>query len=444
MLRAPMKSRLARVATSFPFRLAFALAIVAFHLAAMTRLAHDRLNLKFNASPDAAPAFHNPDGSGNLDRWDRLIVSRWDAQHYLGLGARGYRFCKDPSQLKPGQFPDDDKSCQLHFYPGYALLGAGVSRVTGLPIDYALFGVSLVACIALSLLWTSRTMTRTLGVGAAYLSLILLNTFTSGFILVTIETEPVLMALSLAAFICVARRWWLAGALLAGLSSGIRITGVATGFAFCVAILIATLRDRPRPGLAWVKSGALMALSGWGVMVMMGYFWVRFGDPMTYSHSHWREYHMDFAPLRALFPDGRVLMQSLWAEPNDGVFFGAALLWFALGHREGLRRFDLEGQAFWYTLFFFVVGMSAAGSVDNGFGGAARYVLVALPLFFAMAGAMRGKVAVLAIWLILSVAHYYNGGICFYESQYLGDRAQRCGFARYFRSDELREARHPR
>jgi hypothetical protein len=54
---------------------------------------------------------------------------------------------------------------------------------------------------------------------------------------------------------------------------------------------------------------------------------------------------------------------------------------------------------------------------------------------------LRGKPAALAIWLFLSLAHYYNGGICHYESQHRGDRGQRCGFARYFRSEELKATR---
>jgi hypothetical protein len=435
------KTRLGRVARSLPFRLVFALAIVAFHLVAMARLGRERLDYKFNESPDHAPMLLGAHGEGTIQEWDRLIVSRWDAQHYMGLGMRGYRFCKDKSELRPGEFPDSNPACQLHFYPGYGFLGAAVARVLQVPIDYALFGVSMVACAAIALMWTGKAMTDALGTDNAYLSLILMNAFTSAFILVTIETEPVLLALSMGAFVCLARRRWLAAALLAGAASAIRITGVATGFAVCAALLVTTLRDHPRPGPAWLKSVTLMAISGWGVLTIMTYFAVRFGDPMAYAHSYEREYHTHASLSQALFPDGRLLMQSLWAEPNDGVFLAAALLWFALGHRAGLGRFSVEGQAYWYTLYFATVGISAVGSVANAFGGAARYVLAALPLFFAMAAVMRHKPVVLALWLFMSLTHYYNGGICMYESQSRGDRAQRCTFARSFRSDDIKAGR---
>ena len=436
-----LKARLGRVARSLPFRLVFAFAIVAFHLAAMTRVGRERLDYKFNESPDQAPVLQGAHGEGPLMQWDRLIVSRWDAVHYMGLGMRGYRFCKSKEELRPGESPDANPSCQLHFYPGYGLIGAAVASVLHVPIDYALFGVSMAACVALALMWTGKAMTDALGTDNAYLSFVLLNVFTSGFILVTIETEPCLMALSMGAFTCVARRWWLPAALLAGAASAIRITGVATGFSVCAVLLVTALRDHPRPGLPWLKTGALMAISGWGAIALLIFFGVRFGDPLAYAHSYEREYHMHASLSQVLFPDGRVLNQSIWAEPNDGLFVAAALLWFALGHRAGLRRFRVEGQVYWYTLYFATVGISLFGSVGNAFGGGARYMIAALPLFFAMAGVMRHKPVLLLLWLFMSTAHYYNTGICFYESQNRGDRFQRCGFARSFRTEELKAGR---
>jgi hypothetical protein len=430
-------ARLRSLAISLPFRLAFALALVAFHLAMMAHLGKDRLGYRFNEAPDNAPAFRDPSRDLAPDRWDRLVVSRWDAQHYMALGMRGYRFCKDRSQLRPGAHPDDGGPCQLHFYPTYGFLGAAVVAVTHLPIDYALFGLSMAACIAIALMWTGKEVTRPLGVGNAYLSLLLLNLFSTGFVLVTIETEPCLIALSLGTFVCFQKRWLAVAALLAGLATAIRITGVATGFAFCAALLVATLRDHPRPGVAWIKSALLMALSGWGIVALMTYYGFRFGDPLIYAHSHEQAFQHSVGLWKTLFPDGRVLIQSIWAEPNDGIFLAAALLWFALGHREGLSRFSLEGQVFWYTLYFAIVGISMVGSVDYAFGGSCRFMLTVLPLFFAMAAIMRKKPVVLALWLFMSTAHYYNGSLCFYESQRHPDRLHRCGFARFFRSEEL-------
>ncbi len=433
----PLKVRLERLAQTLPFRIVVALAILAFHVAAMAHLGRDRLGLAFNASPNDPPAFHDDKPDQRIDRWDRLIVSRWDAEHYIGLGMRGYRFCKDKSQLRPGEAPDSGGPCQLNFYPGYPFLGAALVAALHLPIDCALFGVSMAACFALTLMWTGRTMTRALGVDKAYLALALLNIYSGAYILVTIETEPALMAFTMGAFLCMQRRWWLAGALLAGAASAIRITGVSAGFAFCAAILVVTLREHPRPSLAWAKSVGLMALSGWGVMALMGYFGYRFGDPLAYAHAYQRAYHHTANVWSAFLPDGRLLIQSIWAEPNDGIFLAAALLWFALGHRAGLSRFTREAQFYWYTLYFALMGITMIGSVDNAYGGCQRYTLTVLPLFFAMAAVLRRRPAALVLWAFMSFTHYYNGGMCFYESQRMGDRGQRCTFARNWRSEDL-------
>jgi hypothetical protein len=429
------------LASALPFRIVVAAAVVLLHLWAMTHLARERLGTPFNASPGNPPGFVGGRPDGGIDRWNRLVISRWDAAHYMGLGMRGYKFCKNASELRPGEFPDSNPACQLHFYPGYGFLGRAVAEVLRIPIDFALLGVSIAASIALTLMWTGREMRAGLGVGGAYLSLLLLNVWTAGYLQVTIETEPCLMAMSMGTFVCLQRRWDFPAAFLAGAASIIRITGVGAGFAVCAVVLARTLRRHPRPSLAWLRALALMAIAGWGAIALMTYFGVRFGDPFAYGHSYEREYHHGASFKHLLFLDGRVFIQSIWAEPNDGVFLAATLLWFALGHREGLKRFDFDGQVFWYVLYFSLVLIGAAGSVDNAFGGAARYMITALPLFFAMAGVMRNKPAVLGLWLLMSTTHYYNAGICTYESQFYPNRAQQCGFARNFRTDELQHER---
>jgi hypothetical protein len=67
-------------------------------------------------------------------------------------------------------------------------------------------------------------------------------------------------------------------------------------------------------------------------------------------------------------------------------------------------------------------------------------MLTVYPLFFAMAGQMRRRPVVLAIWLVMSGAHYYNGSMCNYVGQFHPQRLQKCNFARYFRSEELESA----
>ena len=286
----PLGPLVRRVAVSLPFRVAVAIGCLYFHVAMMTRIGHDRFEYEFNADPDHAPLFYHPQTDGKPDKWDRLLPSRWDAQHYQSIALRGYSWCKHPWELQSGEYPDDARSCELAFYPTYGWLGGIVMKVAHLPVDYALFYLSLGASFLFLVMWTSRPMVEALGLGTAYLSLLLLNVFDTGYTLVTVQTEPCVLALTLGAFLCLHRRWLLVGAILAGATTAIRISGVATGFAFCGALLVLTLREHPRPRWVWAWRAALMAVSGWGIMALMAYYWHRFGDPLIYAHAHERAF----------------------------------------------------------------------------------------------------------------------------------------------------------
>jgi hypothetical protein len=432
-----LRPLVARVATSLPFRVALAVLCLYFHVTMMTRVGRDRFEYKFDADPLHPPSFQHPATDMRPTNWDRLVVARWDAQHYEAIALRGYSTCKDKSQLESGEYPDDDRTCELDFYPTYGWIGAVVMKVTHQPVDFSLYGISLLASFLFLVMWTSRTMVDGLGLGLTYLSLLLLNLFDTAYTLVTVQTEPCVLVLTLGAFICLRKRWLLAGAIAAGAATSIRISGVATGFAYCAGLLVLTLTEPPRQRGQWAWRVLLMAVSGWGILALMAYYWRRFGDPLIYAHAHERAFHHHASLAKIFIPDGRLLMQSIWAEPNEGVILAAGLLWFALGHRKGLVGFPVEARAFFYVLFFGIVGICMYGSVEYAYGGNSRYMVTVLPLFFAMAGVMRRRPVVLALWLFMSVMHAYHGNICFYIGQNHPERLHRCSFARYFRSEGL-------
>ena len=301
----------------------------------------------------------------------------------------------------------------------------------GWAIDWALFVVSMISSFVFLMLWTSRAITDKLGVGTTYLALLLFNTFTSGFVLVTIQTEPLLLALTLGTYVCFTRRWFLAASLLAGTTTAIRITGVPIGMAYSLALLAVTWVERPRAWV-WALRALYAVLSIWGILVLMAYFQHRFGDALIYSHAHGRYYQHEPSIEPILRPDTRLLMQSIWGEPNDGIILAAALLWFGLGHRAALARFDVPSQVFFYALYLGVLGVAMIGSSEYAYGGISRYAIGLLPLFFAMAAVMRRKPVVLAIWLYMSLAHYWGGSLCNYVGRSEGERIQKCGFARHF------------
>jgi len=429
-----MLERLRWLATTLPFRAIVACLILKGHLLAFEKLARERFDVEtFEVERASEPRFLRDTDYVPVD-WARLIVSRWDAQHYIELGLRGYEKCKSKTELGPDEYPDDEKRCQLNFFPTYGFIGAWVAARLGWGIDYGLFAVSLVSSFVLIMLWTSRVITSVVGVGTTYLALLLFNTFTTGFVLVTVQTEPIFLMLTMGTYYCFARRWLLAAALVAGASTAIRITGVPVGMAYSAALLLLTWREQPSRWV-WGVRALYIVLSVSGVLILMAYFQYRFGDALIYAHAHGRQYHHQASIAPILHPDTRLIMQSIWGEPNDGVWLAAGLLWFGLGHRKALERFDAPSQVFLYLLYVGVVGVAMVGSADYAYGGISRYLLGAIPLFFAMAALLRNRPIVLGIWLYISIAHYWGGSLCYYVGPSEGVRIERCGYARHFTSN---------
>lgn len=395
------------------------------HLAAMTSLGHDRFSLAFNAAPGHAPGFREPATQAVPDYWNRLIPSRWDSQHYITLAVRGYSQCAPRSRLGPAHYPDADVVCQLGFFPGYALLGRWASAIFHAPIDFALLGVSLTASWILMFLWTGPEMVAALGLKTTWLSLLYLNVFTSGYSLAAIQTEPLALCLTLVAFVLLQRQQYLLGSLVAGATSGVRPTGVATSIAFTLALLVATMRERPRAGtMAWRL--LLAVISGWGLMAFLAFCQYRFGDALVYSHSRTRYYH--YAPSFAalLQPSYRWIAQSMSAAPNEGVWLAAGLIWFALGHRRALAGFRPDLQVFWYTLFICAVGIAAVAQAELGFSGMSRYLLLALPMFFAIASVTKNQPLAIALWVVACLLHYWSVNSCYYVGYQMPNFWQVC------------------
>jgi hypothetical protein len=408
-LAARAQGWLASRATTVPFRLAVALVLLGLQIALAIR-SGDRFNTRFNVAPDRPPHFQNPATDWDPRNWDRLIVSRWDSGNYIALGLRGYQYCPPRGPTLPAKAP----GCNLAFYPTYGLLGRWLGRITGMPIDFALWTISLVSSFLFLFLWTGKELTSRLGVAETYLALLLLNTFTSGYSLVMVQTEPLTLMLAIGAFVAFARRRHVLGALLAGAASGVRITGIAIGLAYAVGLLIDLVRERPRTVWPWVRAALLMVVCVWGQLTLMAYHAHRFGDPLTYIHAHALLFKHD-PSLGALFPPNpNMVVMSMDVPHHDGIWLAAALLWFVLGHREALARFPADEQAFWYSTYLATVGIATVGMMPIALAGMHRYLLLAFPLFFAMAAVMRRRPLLLVLWVTMSAWHYWNVDLCTY------------------------------
>jgi hypothetical protein len=402
-----------RLARSTLVRLILPALFLAAHLLVLGALAQERFGRPFNSAPGHEPSFANPATDAVPAHWQRLIVSRWDSQHYITLALRGYEYCAPRASLGPERFADSDVVCQVSFFPGYALLGAGLRWLSGAPVDYVLFAISLLASYLAMFLWTSKEMRNSLGTANTYLSLLLLNTFTTGYSFVAIQTEPCALFLTIAAFVALERRQFAIGAVCAGAASLVRPTGVAVGLAFALALFVVSWRERARIR-TWLWRGALMLVSGWGLIGFLSFCYVRFGDALIYSHARTRYYHYSPDPLALLAPKYTWISQSIWAAPNEGVWLAAGLLFFALGHRRALSGFESPSRVYWYAVYVLAVGIAAAGQVQLGFSGMSRYLLLGLPFFFATAAALRRRPLALALWVVFCCVHYWSVNACFY------------------------------
>lgn len=403
--------RASRLARSVPIRAAVAAACLAIQLVVVAR-SGERFAAPFNAAPGEAPRFVDPAREANPRSWNRLIVSRWDAGQYIELGLRGYQHC--PPRRPDAVLPVGSRTCNLSFYPTYGLIGR-VATVGGrIPIDYALFAISLTASFVFLFLWTGPALVDRLGLVETYLALLLFNVFTTGFALVTVQTEPLTLALTLGAFVAFTRRWWLLAGFLAGAATSMRITAMASGAACAAALIVEAWQRRPGTAWAWVRRAMAVALSGWGATVLMGYHRYRFGDALAYVHSHAKAFKHEPAVSKLLDPEPEWIVRSLENPLHEGMWLIGALLWFLLGRRETLRRFPPAEQAFWYALLLGTLGIAMVGLAPIGFVGMNRYLLLALPVFFAMAQLLKPRPLALGLWLVVSCWHYWHVDVCHY------------------------------
>jgi hypothetical protein len=411
--------RIAEIVRKRWFRAVAAALILVAHLGAMAAFGASRFGLPFDAAPGAAVTFARPEVEQSPPHWNRLLPARWDAEHYINLALRGYRYC--PAESMRAGKPAGGMTCDLAFYPGYPLVGFLASAGGRLPIDWAMLAVSLAASWLFLYLWTGPEITAALGVRGAWVSLLVFNTFTTAFALVTIHTEPLLLVCTLGAFVLLARgRPWLA-ALCAGAGTGVRISGASLALAFAAALAVKTFRERPVPAKVLVQRIAMVGLSGWGQAVIMAYHGLVLGDPLLYIHAYERGYGKQSSLANFIHPQSTWLMRSLDSQLHEGVVVLGVLLLLALGGREALRRFSPDERAYWIALTFGVLFISLTGTISRAFLGMPRYLLVALPAFFAAGKVLERRTLALALCVAASVWHYWNADLCLY----LGDRSPR-------------------
>ena len=191
-LRERIAAALGEMSGTRQFRVGVAVLFTAFHLVMFAAAGRDRLDLPFNSAPGQAPYYSNPKVSSlrgyprQPHHWSRLIVSRWDSEHYIGFAVRGVSAC--PTEGTPGPVTDlAYLECGLGWLPAYGMVGGTIAHATGIPDDVMLVVISVLCTILVNLLWTqllarsTRPARRKL---EAFGALIAFNVFPTAFYLV--------------------------------------------------------------------------------------------------------------------------------------------------------------------------------------------------------------------------------------------------------------------
>lgn len=297
---------------------------------------------------------------GPLEMW-----LQWDAAWYLSIAQDGY------SASTAWEGPIEGQS-NLAFFPLYPLL----VRLFGALMPSPLAGVLLSsACLLGASLFLHRLAAPRLGERGADFAVLSLNAFPGSFVYSSVMTEGLFLLLTTACVYFATRRAYAGAAVMGGLASITRVTGILAGVAV---------------GIDWVKSRLLFAEEeiDWRQLLavcaiplplvgFMGYLLWKFGDAYAFQsiQPFWgRSYGNPFSIL--VFPFTHP------AGPVD-VFVSAYTIVVVLAVLAGARALT------WGELFFFLASILLP--LSSGTQSLPRYLVAQFPLHLAMGGLMARR-----------------------------------------------------
>jgi Mannosyltransferase (PIG-V) len=300
-------------------------------------------------------------------------LGAWDAGHYLRIAAIGY-----PPALQSAATRGSDWA----FFPLFPLATRGVHSLTSLSFQWSGIVVNSLADVILGVaLW--RLAILVMDRRSAMWANVLFWLFPGSAVLSMNYSEPLFLALAaLSLWWLVERRWLLAGAA-ASLSWTARPAGVAVAAACLVAAAVAIWKDRD-----W-RSVLAPIFAPIGLIVFLLYSSARTG--------HWNEWRRAEAGWHQTFDFSDKLPRMLshsWSGPSanrpEHVVLGIGLVFFiacmcVAGRR--LLRLPAPLVAYFVVLFVLTFGSSHVSSRP-------RFLLVMLPLFFALGMRLRNRPAV--------------------------------------------------
>ncbi len=387
-------------------RLAVAALLVLLHLSLFAKAGRERLGLAFDSNPDEAPYFSNPDAPALADfprqphRWSRLLVSRFDAQHYIGTSVRGLTAC--PDHGTGAAYLD----CGLGWLPAWGMVGNVTSQVTRASDDKALMGLSILAALILNVLWTTPILVARIGRGAAWAALLGFNLYPSAFYLVTPYADAAILALALGGFIALLGERWIIAALLIGAATAFSTSALAFAIALSCALAFAAYQTKSsRPLLA-------IPIAFWGQLVTMLALQIAVGDYAAYFHAR-TAFGSTHAWSRIF--DVTYFVKGLASQNMDVVWLVAFAAILAYTAKDLLKKFSSIESVFLIAASAFTILLAIAA--PPGYWGITRGLMLC-PMVFLGAGMMARKhLAIFALWCILCAAFYWHVELCGYLTQ---------------------------
>nr|HEX4318485.1 hypothetical protein [Kofleriaceae bacterium] len=397
------------------FRTAVAIGFAVMHLILFAQAGHARLGVPFNSHPDEAPYFSNPNAPATRifprqpHNWSRLVVSRWDSQHYIGTAVRGLSACpKDPDTAPNVAYLD----CGLGWLPAYGAIGYTVASVTGLAEDVSIELVSLICAVIVNLLWTHKAFTERIGRRESYLALLAFNLFPTAFYMVTPYTEAMTLALCLGAYIMITKDRWVMAGLMVGASTALRISSVAFGVALGCTALVAAWRKRRDKEKRWWWPLLSIPLVGWGQLVEM----LAIKAIVNTAYGFWRA-RKAFGDKHDLdrFVQPTWFLKGLGAQHMDIVIYGAIVGILAMFGREVIKKFKPEEAIYLGVATLMTMILVVLAPLE--YWGMNRYMLMCPLAFVAMAFMAKRHTLLFVLWLVFCIAFYWHIEMCSYVAQ---------------------------
>jgi hypothetical protein len=415
-----VRATLARWSGRVDVRLFVAAVLVLLHLLAFARTGHERLGLPFNSAPGEPPFYpseaakYKPTLLFPMRHWSRLVVSRWDSHRFIQDATRGLDACpSDASEASDQEL----FLCGAGKFPAYGIVIGALAGTVDVAPDVALVVVSCLFAFAINLMWTSRRIVARLGRREAWATLLAFNLFPSAFFVVTPYSEAATFALVLGGLLLVMEERWVAGAIVVGTATALRISGFVYGLAFGLAALATSLRRRGEGRKDWWRPIAASPLAGWGVVATLVSFQMRLGTATPWNRVG-HVFDHDHPPIAGRAFESSYYIRGFATQHLDTFVLVCAIAIVALCGRDVLRRLPRPAAIFVAASSALLVFVSTyATSRSDLYWGLNRYLLLA-PLVFLAAGAMARKHVVLYVaWLAVSLALYWHVELCSYVTQ---------------------------